>query len=59
VIVTTAMGFRELGEFILGDCQSDEQAALLATIAAGQEHVLTLMPEGNSLRLFCVRAVLA
>ena len=38
--------FRELEEFIFGQCEPDAQAALLATIAAGQEHVLTLLPEG-------------
>jgi hypothetical protein len=47
--LTTFTVFRELGEFIFCECESDAQAALLATIAAGQDHVLTLLPAGNAL----------
>lgn len=37
---------RELDEYITKKCSPELQSALLATIAAGQAHVLTLKPQG-------------
>ena len=44
---TRSIVSRELEAFIFDECEPDAQAALLATIAAGQEHVITLHPEGT------------